>query len=44
MKVLLSMMIIDYKRVYKNQIILFTCQKREINILKDKEKVNIIEL
>ncbi|WP_300262771.1 AAA family ATPase [Clostridium sp.] len=35
---------IIYKRVYKNQIILFTCQKREINILKDKENVNIIEL
>lgn len=39
-----TMLDIIYKRVYKNQIILFTCQKREINILKDKEKVNIIEL
>lgn len=38
------MLDIIYKRVYKNQIILFTCQKREINILKDKENVNIIEL
>lgn len=39
-----TMLDIIYKRVYKNQIILFTCQKREINILKDKENVNIIEL
>ena len=39
-----TMLDIIYRRVYKNQIILFTCQKREINILKDKEKVNIIEL
>lgn len=39
-----TMLDIIYKRVYKNQIILFTCQKREINIFKDKEKVNIIEL
>ena len=39
-----TMLDIIYKRVYKNQIILFTCQKREINILKEKEKVNIIEL
>ncbi|RUR42039.1 hypothetical protein ELS18_03180 [Clostridium perfringens] len=39
-----TMLDIIYKRVYRNQIILFTCQKREINILKDKENVNIIEL
>ncbi len=39
-----TMLDIIYRRVYKNQIILFTCQKREINILKDKENVNIIEL
>lgn len=39
-----TMLDIIYRRVYKNQIILFTCQKREINILKYKENVNIIEL
>lgn len=35
---------IIYNRADKNQIILFTCQKREINYLKDRKNINIIEL
>ncbi|EGT3615846.1 hypothetical protein FHH43_06275, partial [Clostridium perfringens] len=38
------MLDIIYKRAQKNQVILFTCQKREINFLKGRENVNIIEL
>ncbi|ELC8442054.1 AAA family ATPase [Clostridium perfringens] len=43
-KRLKTMLEIIYKRVEKNQVILFTCQKREINLLKERENVNIIEL
>lgn len=43
-KRLKTMLEIIYRRVERNQVILFTCQKREINLLKERENVNIIEL
>lgn len=43
-KRLKTMLDIIYRKSEKNQIILFTCQKREINLLKERENINIIEL
>lgn len=43
-KRLSRMLDILYEKCREHQIILFTCQKREIEILKDREKVNIIKL
>lgn len=43
-KRLKTMLDIIYRKLEKNQIILFTCQKREINLLKERENINIIEL
>jgi DNA repair exonuclease SbcCD ATPase subunit len=33
-----------YDISYKRQVLLFTCQRREVDILSDREKVNIINL